>query len=178
MTGVDHRSRSHRLRAERHTLRYDERTICEDLSVSITDGSFTIIVGPNACGKSRYCGRCRASSSCRRLGYPRRQQYQGAGGQARRAQACLLPQSTITPDGLTVVDLVARGRYAHQTFFRQWSKVDEEAVTTVMEATGTMDLAGRVVDELSGGQRQRVWIAMVVAQQTPILLLDEPLTFP
>jgi iron complex transport system ATP-binding protein len=89
----------------------------------------------------------------------------------------LLPQSPVAPDGITVTDLVARGRYPHQRLLRQWSPADEAAVGAAMAATGVADLALRGVDELSGGQRQRVWIAMVLAQQTPILLLDEPTTF-
>ena len=89
----------------------------------------------------------------------------------------LLPQSSIAPDGITVADLVARGRYPHQKLIRQWSEDDETAVVAAMEATGVTELSGRLVDELSGGQRQRVWVAMVLAQQTPLMLLDEPTTF-
>jgi iron complex transport system ATP-binding protein len=89
----------------------------------------------------------------------------------------LLPQSSSAPEGITVADLVARGRYPHQSFLRQWSKADEEAVIRAMEATRVAELSGRLMHELSGGQRQRVWIAMVLAQETPILLLDEPTTF-
>ena len=89
----------------------------------------------------------------------------------------LLPQSSIAPDGITVADLVARGRYPHQKLLRQWSKEDEAAVVDAMQATRVTSLSRRLVDELSGGQRQRVWVAMVLAQKTPILLLDEPTTF-
>jgi len=89
----------------------------------------------------------------------------------------LLPQTSLAPDGITVADLVARGRYPHQKFLQQWSRADEAAVIRAMEATKVTDLSGRLVDELSGGQRQRVWVAMVLAQETPILLLDEPTTF-
>ncbi len=178
MTGVHHSSRSDRLQGEGMTLRYGERTISKDLSVSIPDGSFTVIVGPNACGKSTLL---RALS---RLLVPAAGQVvldgrsieQFAAKEVAR-QLGLLPQSSIAPDGITVADLVARGRYPHQSFFRQWSRDDEAAVSTAMEATGIADLSGRLVDELSGGQRQRVWIAMVLAQETPILLLDEPTTF-
>jgi iron complex transport system ATP-binding protein len=99
----------------------------------------------------------------------------GAKETARRL--ALLPQSPVAPDGITVLDLVARGRYPHQSLLRQWSRADEEAVSRAMAATGVAELAERVVGELSGGQRQRVWIAMVLAQDTPLLLLDEPTTF-
>lgn len=167
-----------RLQADRVTLRYDERTISNNLTVSIPDGSFTVIVGPNACGKStllRALSRLLIPSSGQVIldgkgisDIPARQTAKWLG---------LLPQSSIAPDGITVADLVARGRYPHQSFLRQWSKADEEAVIAAMAATRVTDLSGRLVDELSGGQRQRVWVAMVLAQQTPILLLDEPTTF-
>ena len=89
----------------------------------------------------------------------------------------ILPQSPIAPDGITVADLVGRGRYPHQGWFRSWTAADRAAVDDALEATGTADIAGRLVDELSGGQRQRVWIAMTLAQGTDLMLLDEPTTF-
>lgn len=167
-----------RLRADGVTLRYDERTISKNLSVSIPDGSFTVIVGPNACGKStllRALSRLLVPAAGLVILDGLSITDLAAREVARRLG--LLPQSSIAPDGITVADLVARGRYPHQSFFRQWSRADEDAVSAAMAATGITDLSGRPVDALSGGQRQRVWIAMVLAQETPILLLDEPTTF-
>ncbi|KTR95939.1 iron-dicitrate transporter ATP-binding subunit [Microbacterium testaceum] len=167
-----------RLAATDLTIGYDRRVISEGLSVAIPDGSFTVIVGANASGKSTLlralarlltpiAGTVRLDE--RSLSdYPPKELARAVG---------LLPQTSLAPDGITVVDLVARGRYPHQGFLRQWSPQDEAAVTAAMDATGTTDLSGRLVSELSGGQRQRVWIAMSLAQETPILLLDEPTTF-
>ncbi|MGW2394678.1 ABC transporter ATP-binding protein [Streptomyces lydicamycinicus] len=167
-----------RLSAENVTLAYDQRVIAENLSVAIPDHSFTVIVGPNACGKSTLL---RALS----------RMLKPAGGSVLLDGAAisslpakkvartlgLLPQSSIAPDGITVSDLVARGRYPHQGLLRQWSPEDERIVEESMAATGVGELADRYVDELSGGQRQRVWIAMALAQQTPLFLLDEPTTY-
>ncbi|MGC2940081.1 MULTISPECIES: ABC transporter ATP-binding protein [unclassified Brevibacterium] len=159
-------------------LSYDHRQVVRDLDVSIPDGKFTVIVGPNACGKSTLLralarllppakgsvlldgtdiAKMKTKSIARRLG--------------------LLPQSSIAPEGITVGELVARGRHPHQSFLRQWTDTDEAAVLTALRATNTEELSSRQVDELSGGQRQRVWVAMVLAQETSLLLLDEPTTF-
>ncbi|WP_082413209.1 ABC transporter ATP-binding protein [Arthrobacter sp. Edens01] len=160
------------------TIGYDGRTVSEHLDVRIPPGSFTAIIGPNACGKStllRALSRLLKPQAGHVFlqgkdieSYPTRDV-------ARRL--ALLPQSSTAPDGITVADLVARGRFPHQSLLRQWSAADQEAVSAALEATGVQDLADRTVGELSGGQRQRVWLALVLAQDTPVLLLDEPTTF-
>lgn len=167
-----------RLKAVNVDLAYDRRMVVEDLSLAIPDGRITAIVGPNACGKSTLL-RAMARLLPPRQGavvldgkniheYPTRELARQLG---------LLPQSPLAPAGIRVSDLVSRGRTPYQSLFRQWSERDEKAVREAMDSTGTTHLADRMVDELSGGQRQRVWIAMVLAQQTDLLLLDEPTTF-
>lgn len=177
---IDRQERAavNRLIADDVTLGYDQRVIAEKLSVEIPDNSFTVIVGPNACGKStllRALSRMLKPSAGRVLLDGNVIQSMPAKKVARTLG--LLPQSSIAPDGITVGDLVARGRYPHQGLLRQWSAEDERIVNDSMASTGVAELADRYVDELSGGQRQRVWIAMALAQQTPLLLLDEPTTF-
>jgi iron complex transport system ATP-binding protein len=167
-----------RLAAESVTLAYDQRVIARELSVAVPDRSFTVIVGPNACGKStllRALSRLLKPAQGRVLLDGRAIGSLPAKAVARTLG--LLPQSSTAPDGITVSGLVARGRYPHQGLLRQWSAEDERIVDESMAATGISALADRYVDELSGGQRQRVWIAMALAQQTPLLLLDEPTTF-
>ncbi|MEU3193418.1 ABC transporter ATP-binding protein [Streptomyces sp. NPDC006992] len=160
------------------TLAYDQRTIARELDVAVPDRSFTVVVGPNACGKSTLL---RALS---RMLKPTRgkvlldgSDIAGLPAKSLARTLGLLPQSSTAPDGITVADLVARGRYPHQGLLRQWSRDDERVVAESMAATGVEGLGDRFVDELSGGQRQRVWIAMALAQQTPLLLLDEPTTY-
>ena len=167
-----------RVRTEDVTIGYDRRIISRHLDVEIPDRSFTAIIGPNGCGKStllralarvltpvegrvlldgKAIGAYRSKEVARRLG--------------------LLPQTSLAPDGIRVADLVSHGRAPHQSLIQQWRESDETAVASALEATRLTELSGRLVDELSGGQRQRVWVAMLLAQQTPIMLLDEPTTF-
>ncbi|MFF8908707.1 ABC transporter ATP-binding protein [Streptomyces olivaceoviridis] len=172
------RTSASRLVARDLTLAYEARTVVEGLDLEIPDGKVTVVVGPNACGKStvlRALGRLlRARGGAVLLDgadiadLPSRQIARTLG---------VLPQSPAAPDGITVADLVARGRQPHQKWWQQWSQADERAVTEALERTDTSDLADRPVDELSGGQRQRVWIAMALAQDTDLLLLDEPTTY-
>ncbi len=169
---------SHDLRAEALRLAYDDRVVIDGLSLAVPSGKVTVIVGANACGKSTLL------RGLARLLRPKGGAVHLDGESIFRlptrevaTRLGILPQSPIAPEGLTVADLVARGRYPHQRWFHQWSAEDEAAVAGALEATATAELATRPVDELSGGQRQRAWIAMALAQGTPIMLLDEPTTF-
>lgn len=161
------------------TLAYDDGpAVVEGMNLEVPDGRITCVVGPNACGKSTLL---RAMS---RLLKPRGGQVVLDGTHIHRhstkevaRRLGLLPQSPTAPEGLTVEDLVARGRYPHQRAFQQWRRADETAVEQALALTHGDELRHRPVDELSGGQRQRVWIAMALAQETPIMLLDEPTTF-
>jgi iron complex transport system ATP-binding protein len=167
-----------RLTARELTLAYEDRTVVHELDLAVPDGQVTVIVGPNACGKSttlRALGRLLRPKGGAVLldgaelsAIPTKKIARSIG---------LLPQSPVAPEAITVADLVARGRQPHQHWWQQWSQEDERAVTDAMERTDVTALADRPVDELSGGQRQRVWIAMALAQETDLLLLDEPTTF-
>lgn len=157
---------------------YGERTVIADLDVVVPDGSFTVIVGPNACGKSTLL---RALS---RLLRPQGgtvlldgRDVAAYGGKEFARAVGLLPQQSIAPEGITIIDLVSRGRFPYQTMFRQWTDADQHAVDVALQVTRLTELSTRPVEALSGGQRQRVWIAMALAQETPILLLDEPTTY-
>lgn len=168
----------HSLAAEDLHLSYGGADIISGLSLELPAGDITGIVGANACGKSTLL------KSMSRLLTPRQGRVILDGRQVHAMPAKqlartlgLLPQTPIAPEGITVADLVGRGRHPHQGAFSRWSAADDLAVAEALDATGTADLADRSVDELSGGQRQRVWIAMALAQQTDILLLDEPTTF-
>jgi iron complex transport system ATP-binding protein len=169
---------THSLTVEGLTLGYHDRVVIETLDLVVPPGRITAIVGANACGKSTLL------RSMSRLLAPRAGHVLLDGKQVHRLPAKqlartlgLLPQSPTAPEGITVADLVGRGRNPHQRMFSRWSREDDAAVAAALDATQTAELAERAVDELSGGQRQRVWIAMALAQQTDLLLLDEPTTF-
>lgn len=160
------------------SLGYGATPIVDGLTVDVTAGAITAIVGPNACGKStllRGLARLLKPTGGHVVLDGTDIAKRSTKDVARRLG--LLPQSSIAPDGITVADLVARGRFPHQTMLRQYSRADQRAVAEAMAATGVTTLAGRPVDQLSGGQRQRAWVAMVLAQQTRLILLDEPTTF-
>ncbi|MFF0821854.1 MULTISPECIES: ABC transporter ATP-binding protein [Micromonospora] len=160
------------------TVGYDRRTVCRDVSLRVAEGSFTVFIGPNGCGKStllRTVARVLRPSEGRVAvlgrdvrGYSRRQYARTVG---------LLPQGIEAPAGMTVTDLVLRGRHPHRSPLSRWTAQDEQAVSSALDVTGTTGFGDRILAELSGGQRQRAWLAMLLAQDTPILLLDEPTTY-
>ncbi|HJX42628.1 MAG TPA: ABC transporter ATP-binding protein [Geodermatophilus sp.] len=167
-----------RLAAEDLRLAYDDRVVVDGLDLALTDGSFTAIVGPNGCGKStllRALGRLLRPAAGRVL-LDGRSIARTPTREVARVLG-LLPQTPVAPAGLTVADLVARGRHPHQSWLRQWSREDEAVVAEALRWTDMADLGDRPVDELSGGQRQRAWISMALAQETDLLLLDEPTTY-
>ena len=169
---------AHSLVARDLCLSYDDRLVVDGLSLTVPAGRVTVIVGANACGKSTLL------RGLARLLRPRDGDVVLDGSDIHRLptrevarRLGMLPQQPIAPEGITVADLVARGRNPHQRWLRQFSPEDERAVEVALAATEIYDLADRSVDELSGGQRQRVWIALALAQGTPLMLLDEPTTF-
>ncbi|MFD5825916.1 ABC transporter ATP-binding protein [Lentzea sp. NPDC060358] len=167
-----------RLGAEGVTVGYADRVVLDNLDVTIPTGVITTVIGPNGCGKSTLL------RTLSRLLKPRQGTVLLDGGDIARLKTKdvakrmgLLPQTPIAPEGLTVADLVARGRHPHQSWVRQWSSDDADVVAEALRMTGVADLAHQPVDSLSGGQRQRVWISMTLAQGTDLLLLDEPTTY-
>ena len=168
----------HQLLAAGVDLGYGDRRVVDDLNLTIPPGKLTVIVGANACGKSTVLrGLARLLAPTRGAVYLDGKPIQQMSTRQVATILGVLPQSPIAPDAIVVADLVGRGRYPHQGWFRRWTPEDDAAVAEALEATDTLELADRPVDELSGGQRQRVWIAMALAQQTEVLLLDEPTTF-
>ena len=167
-----------RLEAGAVTLGYGDRPIVEALTLRVPDQQVSVIVGANACGKSTLLrGLARLLKPTAGTVVLDGEAIHSLPTKQVAKKLGLLPQSPVVPDGVTVVDLVSRGRHPHQGVFGRWTKEDEAAVVDALTLTDTVDLADRNVDELSGGQRQRVWLALALAQETDLLLLDEPTTY-
>ncbi len=167
-----------RLEARSLSAHHGAREVLKGIDIALPAGSFTVIVGPNACGKStllRSLARLHPPSGGNVLldGRP----IAGYRPRDRARLLAVLPQGAEAPEGITVMDLVARGRHPHRSLFQPWTASDQAAVADALEAAGVSALAGRMLESLSGGQRQKVWIAMALAQGADILLLDEPTTF-
>lgn len=166
------------LSTRRLTLAYDGASIIMDLDLAIPAGKITTLVGPNGCGKSTLLrGLARLLKPRAGTVYLDSTEIFKLSTKAVAKRLGILPQGPVAPEGLTVRDLVAQGRYPYQNWLQQWSKEDERLVEQALATTGITPLADRALDTLSGGQRQRAWIAMALAQDTEILLLDEPTTF-
>ncbi|WP_243226767.1 ABC transporter ATP-binding protein [Microbacterium sp. CIAB417] len=166
------------LEARDLVVAYDGKVAVDGVDLALVQGSFTVVLGPNASGKStvlRTLARVLTPESGQVLFDGRALREYGSKELARKMG--LLPQDAIAPEGMRVADLVSRGRYPHHSALQRWTSADDEATRHALTATNTADLAERYVDQLSGGQRQRVWVALLLAQQTPVLLLDEPTTF-
>ena len=169
---------THQFKVEQVVAGYDHKTVLQGVSLTVPSRKISVIVGANGCGKSTLLKAMarlikpvsgQITLDGKPIGkYPPKQLARILG---------LLPQSPVIPEGITVADLVGRGRFPHQSLLSGWSKKDYEAVAEAMDMMRITEFANRPIDELSGGQRQRVWIAMALAQQTDILLLDEPTTY-
>lgn len=160
------------------TLSYGDTIIIEELNLKIPKGEITVFIGGNGCGKSTLL------RSIARLLKPKTGAVLLDGAaisnmstKSIAKKMAILPQSPVAPEGLTVLQLVKQGRYPYQTWLKQWSTEDEDKVNAALKATGMEQLKNRTVDSLSGGQRQRAWIAMTLAQDTEVILLDEPTTY-
>lgn len=166
------------IRTESLTLSYGKNPVINDLKIAIPKGEITVLIGSNGCGKSTLL------RSMARLLSPEEGSILLNGKDiAKRStkqvakELAILPQGPVAPEGLTVLQLVKQGRFPYQSWLKQWSAQDEEAVYHALEATNMLQFAERSVDSLSGGQRQRAWIAMTLAQGTETILLDEPTTY-
>jgi iron complex transport system ATP-binding protein len=166
------------LQAEQLSLAYHNATIISELNVVVPQGQITALVGPNGCGKSTLLrGLSRLLKPKQGTVYLDGKAIHQMPTKQLATRIGVLPQSPTAPEGLTVHELVAQGRYPHQRWFQQWTEEDERIVAEALQITNMSDLSDRPLDTLSGGQRQRAWIAMALAQETEILLLDEPTTF-
>ncbi|MFW6042598.1 MAG: ABC transporter ATP-binding protein [Chloroflexota bacterium] len=166
------------LRTEALTLAYDGEVVVDDLKLRIPPARITALVGPNGCGKSTLLrGLSRLLKPRGGAVFLDGRSIHQIPSKELATQIGVLPQNPTSPEGLTVYELVAQGRYPHQGWFQQWSEADERITERALRTTNLTALADRPLDTLSGGQRQRAWIAMTLAQETEILLLDEPTTF-
>lgn len=170
--------RKHEFRVEKLTAGYDRKTILHDIDLKLLDGEISVIIGANGCGKSTLL------KTMAKLIKPMSGEVILDGKTISKIPAKefartlgVLPQERVLPEGITVVDLISRGRYPHHSLLSSMSKADYEAVAEAMEMMDITAFANRDIEALSGGQKQRVWIAMALAQQTDILFLDEPTTF-
>ncbi|MGM8216523.1 ABC transporter ATP-binding protein [Bacillaceae bacterium W0354] len=166
------------LAANKLTLGYGEQIIIDDLNIEIPKGKITVLIGSNGSGKSTLL------RSMARLLQPKSGQVILDGNEIAKMNTkevakkmAILPQGPATPEGISVYQLVKLGRYPYQGFMKKWSQKDEDAVNRALKDTNLMELKFRSVDSLSGGQRQRAWIAMTLAQETDLILLDEPTTY-
>lgn len=167
-----------RLKGKGLNVAYSDKLILQNVDFQVEDGRVTILLGPNGSGKStllKTLARTIEPSEGQVVLDGHSIHQQSTRSVAQRLG--MLPQSSATPEGLTVRELVSLGRFPYQSLWKQWSKRDEAAVTEAMDTADVTELADRSVDSLSGGQRQRCWIAMVLAQETDLILLDEPTTF-
>ncbi len=167
-----------RLTAHDVSVGYGKKSIIKDVNIAIYDNEFSVIIGPNGCGKSTLL------KTFSRIMQPQSGEIRLDGNDVFHAkpkwvarQLSLLAQGAVITEPLTIYELVSRGRYPYQSFLLQWSAEDERAVHDALKAVDLWPMAQKLVSELSGGQRQRVWFAMTLAQQTPIILLDEPTTY-
>ncbi|WP_342322369.1 ABC transporter ATP-binding protein [Kosakonia sp. BYX6] len=175
---VEQQTEGHGIVLDSLSAGYHKQIIVDDISLTIPSGKMTVLVGANGSGKSTLLSTI--ARMLKPLGGSVLLDGKAIHQQPTKTvsrQLGILPQSPIVPEGLTVFELVSRGRFPWQSFMRQWSEEDELAVLEALNLTGTAEFAHQTVDSLSGGQRQRCWIAMALAQQTPVILLDEPTTF-
>lgn len=167
-----------RLSVENLSFGYRNQSVLKNIDLTFPDAGLTVLLGGNGCGKTTLLHTL-AGLLTPKEGRVLLEQapFSSLGRKAIARKLALLPQMTSAPAGVTVRELVMQGRFPWQTWWRQWSKADQQAVDSAIQATGIEDLVERPLEQLSGGQRQRCWVAMTLAQDTPLLLLDEPTTY-
>ncbi|WP_314874579.1 ABC transporter ATP-binding protein [Stomatobaculum longum] len=169
---------NHVLEAKNLVAGYDGKAIIKGLNLTIPEGKISVIIGSNGCGKSTLLKTfCRLNKVMSGDIYLDNKPVSEYSSKEISKIISLMPQSPLVPEGITVYDLISRGRFPYRKVFRGLDDKDFKAIEEAMQTMGVTELRDRAVDELSGGQRQRVWIALALAQQTDILFLDEPTTF-